>query len=457
MKTNSDSNEIGIKNACKLCTPLGASLAFKGIKGAIPFLHGSQGCATYIRRYLISHYKEPMDIASSNFSEETAVFGGGANLKLGLSNITKQYEPVLIGVATTCLSETIGDDVPMFLDEYKKYDDGGQKSHLVHVSTASYRGTHRNGYNDAVKATVASLLNKVGKTVTDERQVNLFPGMVSPKDIRYLKEILSDFNLRFIVLPDYSETLDGGLWSEYQKIPDGGTDVSDILKMGNSSLSIEFGRILANEDSAGKFLESTFDVPCKSMGLPVGVKETDIFFKSLEGLAGMDTPEKYQGERARLIDSYVDGHKYVAGKKAFVFGDEELVVGLASFLSEIGIKPVLCATGGQSGLLKKKIMEVNPLFSEPDCIVSEGIDFVGIMDFAKMLKPDILLGSSKGYHIAREMELPLVRVGFPIHDRVGGSRVSHLGYRGAQELFDRIANALIETKQASSDVGYSYI
>ena len=51
------------RNACKLCAPLGASLAFRGVEGAVPFLHGSQGCATYIRRYTISHFREPVDIA----------------------------------------------------------------------------------------------------------------------------------------------------------------------------------------------------------------------------------------------------------------------------------------------------------------------------------------------------------------------------------------------------------
>ena len=59
-------------NPCKVCAPLGASLAFKGVEGAVPLLHGSQGCATYIRRYLISHFREPVDIASSSFDEMAA-------------------------------------------------------------------------------------------------------------------------------------------------------------------------------------------------------------------------------------------------------------------------------------------------------------------------------------------------------------------------------------------------
>ena len=97
-------NCTSTRNACKLCTPLGACLAFRGVEGTIPFLHGSQGCSTYIRRYLISHFREPIDIAASNFSEESAIFGGKANLEAGLQNVIRQYRPKMVAVATTCLS-----------------------------------------------------------------------------------------------------------------------------------------------------------------------------------------------------------------------------------------------------------------------------------------------------------------------------------------------------------------
>src|SRR3990172_8718894 len=82
---------VSTTNACKLCKPLGACLAFKGIEGAVPFLHGSQGCATYMRRYVISHFREPMDIASSSLGEKHAVYGGGPNLKQGLMNVMAKY------------------------------------------------------------------------------------------------------------------------------------------------------------------------------------------------------------------------------------------------------------------------------------------------------------------------------------------------------------------------------
>ena len=109
---------VSSTNACKACMSLGACIAFKGIEGCVPFLHGSQGCATYMRRYLISHYREPVDIASSSLGENEAVFGGGPNLKQGLVNMINKYQAKAVGIATTCLTETIGDNVPAIVKEF---------------------------------------------------------------------------------------------------------------------------------------------------------------------------------------------------------------------------------------------------------------------------------------------------------------------------------------------------
>jgi len=120
------------------------------------FLHGSQGCATYIRRYLISHFREPVDIAVSGFSEATTIFGGGDNLRNGLNNVARQYHPELIGIATTCLPETIGEDVGFLLSEF--HPEGNAPFRLVHVSTPSYRGTHVDGFHATVLALVEQLV-----------------------------------------------------------------------------------------------------------------------------------------------------------------------------------------------------------------------------------------------------------------------------------------------------------
>lgn len=467
-------NYTATQNACKLCTPLGAALAFQGIEGCVPLLHGSQGCSTYMRRYLISHFKEPVDIASSNFTEETAIFGGGANLKLAIENITRQYSPAMIGIATTCLSETIGDDVPMLIDSIKNAEGLPE---LVHVSTASYTGTHIDGFHQAVKAVVdkfnpESVMSVEQKRCEDSSYVlqasdgeqlalNCFPGMLSNEDIRHLKEIFLAMSINAVILPDYCERLDGEPWFEYQIIQKGGTKVSAIRTMHKSVGSIELGRILAakqnSKQSAGQLLSDRFGVPCMGVGFPIGVKETDRFFDALEKLTGRAVPDAFISERGRLIDSYIDCNKYLSGKRAVVYGEEDLVVGAASFLSEIGVVPVLCASGGKSGSLKSVIEKIMPSALFKQIRVRDGVDFMEIEHEARECCPDFLIGSSKGYATSRRLKIPLVRVGFPVHDRVGGSRILHIGYRGAQRLLDQIVNTLLERRQERSDIGYSYM
>ena len=440
------------RNACKLCTPLGACLVYRGVEGCIPFLHGSQGCSTYIRRYLISHFREPMDIASSNFHEDAAIFGGSKNFSQGALNITRQYQPKLIGAATTCLTETIGEDMPRLLHELREAH-GNAAAPIVQVSTPSYRGTHIDGFHDAVKA----LVEQLGKADGEKTgAVNLFPGMVSAADLRHLKEILADFGLNYTLLPDYSESMDGETWSEYEKIQSGGTPVAAIAATGSAKASVEFGRVLEEKETAGVSLQKKFNVPRHLLGMPIGIRETDAFMNVLTTLSGYEMPVKYQRERGRLVDSLIDGHKYIFEKRAIVYGDEDLVIGLTAFLCEIGVLPVLCVTGARSGKFAASLRTAAPNLPE-ETLIKEDLDFAETAEIASELKPDFLIGSSKGYKISRSLNVPLIRVGFPIHDRIGGQRVLHLGYRGAQELYDDIVNALLEAKQDHSTIAYNYL
>lgn len=443
------------QNACNLCAPLGAALVFKGIANSVPLLHGSQGCSTYIRRYMISHFKEPMDIACSNFGEETAIFGGGANIKLALDNIRRQYNPELVGIATTCLSETIGDDVPMFIRAYQESNPDEKLPALIHVATPSYQGTHMQGFHGAVRALVETLAESTPRGA--EPAVNLFPGMVSPADLRHLKTILADFNLTGHLVPDYSDTLNGPLWTEYQRIPPGGTPAAALRAAGAAAASIECGLLLADEpESAGTWLHERFNVPLHRMGLPIGIRPTDRLFGILSRISGKPVPEKYTAQRGRLLDALVDGHKHLNGVRAALFGEEDLVAGLAGYCSELGIIPALCATGGGKGRFAATVKGVVPERYHDEMQILEDVDFVTIEKTLEACEVDLLIGHSKGYTMSRRLKRPLVRVGFPVHDRVDGSRLLHLGYRGAQQLFDRIANTLIEGKQKENAVGYTY-
>lgn len=446
---------VSSTNACKACMPLGACIAFKGIEGCVPFLHGSQGCATYMRRYVISHFREPVDIASSSLGEGEAVFGGGPNLKQGLVNVINKYQAKAVGIATTCLTETIGDNVPSIVNEFLKeavLDGASQMPALIHASTPSYAATHMEGFHAAVQAAVAQLAEPCSR----HNGVNILSGMISPADIRYLHEVASDFGVKATLLPDYSRPLDAPAKGHYEILPEGGTPLADIKMMGGAKASLSFGWTPESQ-AAGKNLQERCGVPLHLLGLPIGLRGSDSFFSAMEEVSRRETPQRHALERGRLLDAMVDGHKYLSGKRAVIYGEQDLVIGLASFLAEIGVQPVLCASGGRTPGFREKVLEITSGLVRQEVQVEAGVDFHRIAEMSRELAPDLLLGNSKGYPISRELGAPLVRVGFPIHDRFGGQRLHHLGYRGAQELFDRMVNALIHKKQNDSSVGYGYI
>lgn len=458
-------NFVATRNACKVCSPLGGSIAYKGIKGCVPVIHGGQGCATYIRRYLISHYKEPVDIASSNFSEESTIFGGEGNLNLAIQNVIAQYKPKVVGVCSTCLSETIGDDIGQALRNYKAANaDDPSIPEFVYSSTPSYQGSHMDGFHE----TVAAITKAFATHVEPNDKVNIFPGFLSTEDLRILKRILADFEIDYIMVPDYSETLDNPVWDTYHRIPDGGTSVEELKLTGGAKASIEFGSILNKGNLVGRInsnsqtttgaehLEKKFGVKKFTINIPVGITQTDELFELLSDISGNPVPERYTMERGRLIDAYADGHKYVFGKKAVVYGEENFVIAMSAFLDEIGVEIILAASGGNSGILKKEIEKSSPVHGKTTLVLND-LDYEKINELCIDMKPDLLVGNSKGYYIARELEIPLVRVGFPIHDRMGGSRLKHITYTGTQELFDKIGNAMMEYKQEHSEVGYKYI
>jgi nitrogenase molybdenum-iron protein NifN len=428
-------------NPCRLCAPLGAALVFKGTEGAITLLHGSQGCATYIRRYLISHFREPVDIASSSFSEESVIFGGGANLRQAIKNVITRYNPSLIGIASTCLSETIGDDPAQHLDTPHPAN-----PLIVTVSTASYRGCHTDGYRAAVKALLCAV---VKPALTRHSGIALVPGILSPADIRYVKEILAGMDISYTVAADYSDTLDGGSWEGYQPLPPGGTPLAAIQTLSANAVVFDWS------GGSAEILGERFGIPLIATPPPLGIEATDQWIAALTKSGGGRLPGNHAAERLRLIDAYVDGHKYLSGKRVFIYAEAPLAAGLARFCLEIGIIPALVACPEAPAMLAGMLDAVTPL--DGQTAVAGDLDFDRLQILLQDIPCDLVIGNSKCAAIARSFNIPHVRVGFPVHDRFGASRLMHVGYRGAQQLFDRIVNAMLAAKQDSNDIGYSYL
>ncbi len=432
-------------NPCKMCMPMGIVSAFYGIKNCMTILHGSQGCSTYIRRHMATHYNEPVDIASSSLTENGTVFGGENNLIKGLENMIELYNPKIIGIATTCLAETIGEDVPRIINDFFNIHPD-IKVKIIPVASAGYSGTQYEGFFKALKAILENIEMKPEKN----SKVNIITGNISPADTRYIKGLLASMNIDYILLPDISENLDGQHTEVYNRLPAGGTAIEDISLMGGARLTIELSSFVKEENSPGHYLNVTYGVPLVRCNLPMGIRDNDALITELERAGGKKSEEQMK-ERGRYLDAMIDSHKYNADGRAIIFGEPDFVYSTTRLCVENGVLPVLVSTGSKCSSLQKvlesEIQKVADFLCVNEFKILDNCDFDTIEKYALKLGANIMIGSSDGRRLEAKFKLPLVRCTFPIHDQVGGQRVRMLGYDGSLILLDRITNTLLSQKE----------
>jgi nitrogenase molybdenum-iron protein NifN len=431
------------ENQCHMCMPMGGVVAFKGIENAMVLVHGSQGCSTYMRLTNCEHYNEPFDIASTSLNEKQTIYGGEANLRKAIDNVIRVYRPGVIGVLTTCLSETIGEDMGRMVETYIR-DSNVKDVDIIPVSTPSYRGTHSEGYWAATKAIIAHYAMAVEK----HSKVNVIIPHISTADIREIKRILGLMGIDYALIPDYSMTLDRPAGGQYSKIPTGGTSAEDISRMAGAPATIQFGLACPDELSPGLFLQREYGVPLINLPLPIGLENTDLLLEALQTLSGRPMPENLTLERGWLLDAMADAHKYNAEGRPAIYGEPELIYAFAGTCAENGAYPAVIATGTENNKLTARLNFLLEGSDERPMIIEEA-DFAEIAEAAIKTGTNVAIGHSGGKFLTERLGIPIVRAGFPIHDRVGGQRIFSAGYAGTLAFLDRFTNALLESKHGS--------
>jgi nitrogenase molybdenum-iron protein beta chain len=427
-------------NPAKTCQPIGAMYASLGIHSCLPHSHGSQGCCAYHRSTLTRHYKEPVMAASSSFTEGSSVFGGQANLLQAITNIFTIYDPQVIAIHTTCLSETIGDDIPQIV---KKAQDEGKVPagrYVIHANTPSYVGSHVTGFSNMVKSMVTYFAESSG---TPARRINVIPGWVEPADMREIRHLVSEMGVASVMFPDTSDVLDAGQTGRHEMYPKGGATVEQLKSTGDSYATIALGPTASS--AAAKALDARCGVKCEVLDLPIGLRATDRFVDTLRRTAHVDVPASVMDERARLVDMITDMHQYFYGRKVALWGDPDQLVSLAEFLIDLDMKPLYLVTGTQGKKFEERIAELTAGRVEGvRCKQGPCADMFLMHQWIKKETVDLLIGNTYGKYVSRDEGIPFVRHGFPILDRVGHQYFATVGYRGAVRLLDQMLAALMD-------------
>lgn len=423
-------------NPLKLSQPVGAVLAFLGLNKCMPVLHGSQGCTAFGLVLLVRHFREAIPLQTTAMNEVTTIMGGMENIEQALLNIHKRAQPQIIAIASTGLTETKGDDVDSYLKliraKHPELDDVA----IVYVSTPDYVGAFQDGWAQAVKRIVEEFPKSASPcggiaTVTETGKrpmLNVLCGChVTPGDIEELREIIESFGLGALFLPDLSGSLDGHMPEDFSPTTIGGTTLAEIHALGASIATLAIGEQM--RAAAEALLERT-GVPYKLFDRLTGLAASDGFFAHLAALSGQPIAAKYQRQRSQLVDAMLDAHFFFGRKKIALGAEPDLLWSLGAFLAEMGCEITAAVTTTHSPVLAKMPCE--------EVLIGDLEDLE-----QRAQSCDLLLTHSHGRQMAQRLELPLLRVGLPLFDRLGAAHRVSVGYRGTRDLIFEIGNLFL--------------
>lgn len=417
-------------NPLKQSQPLGAALAFLGLKGMMPLFHGSQGCTAFAKVILVRHFREAIPMSTTAMTEVTTILGGEENVEQAILTLVEKAKPEIIGLCTTGLTETRGDDMEYILKNIRKRHPELHDLPIIFVSTPDFKGALQDGFAGAVESMVREL-PQPGETRQDQVTI-LASSAFTPGDVQEIKEIVTAFGLTPVVVPDLSASLDGHLGDSFSATTTGGTTLAELRAIGSSAFTLALGESVRG---AAEILQERFGTPFTVFQQLSGLDAVDNFLQELAALSGTSVPEKYRHQRRQLQDAMLDTHFFFGRKQVSLALEPDLLWSTVWFLQSMGAEVQAAVTTAKSPLLEQLPVE--------KVVIGDLEDFEGLA-----IGSDLLITNSHGVPISKKLGIPLYRQGIPIFDRLGNGQITKVGYRGTMQLLFDIGNILLEDEES---------
>jgi nitrogenase molybdenum-iron protein NifN len=408
-------------NPIKLSQPMGALLCFLGVKNCMPLMHGAQGCASFSKVFFTRHFSDPIAVQTTAVNDITAVIDGGDySISEAVKNITKKVKPDLVGLFTTGMTETKGDDIKgaSFLLKDTQL--------ISYVHTPDFEGGLESGFAKSIEAMIEQLVEP--KTEIDTQKALLIPNVnLTPIEVEKIKDEISAFGFETLALPDLSDSLDGHLGLKQGSLSAGGITVDEIQNLGDSALVISIGESV--KKAGEKFLEKNPQSKHIHFDTTGGLLKSDSFYKELMEFKNISSPHpRVKRWRKRLQDALLDTHFALGGKKVLIALEADEALSVATTIIEAGaeVSTIVIPT-------KTKTLEHLP----SKVIVG---DFEDVEN--ELLNVDLIISNFHAERLAHKYNKPLLIRGFPNYEIVGNQLINDTLYEGSCYLLFEIANLL---------------
>lgn len=416
-------------NPLRMSQPLGAALAFMGLRNCMPLLHGSQGCTSFGLVLFVRHFRESIPLQTTAMSEVATVLGGFENVEQAIVNIVGRTKPDVIGICTTGVTEIKGDDLDGYIKMVRANHPELANVALVPVSTPDFKGAFEDGFAATVTRIVETLVETPAEgAAPDADRINVLAGShLTPGDIDELRDIIEAFGLVPTFLPDISGSLDGHVPDDFTPTTHGGVSVAEVVAMGGAGHTLAFGEQMRKAAAA---LEAKASVPFTLLSRVTGLAAADELMATLAKISGRPVPPKYRRQRSQLVDAMLDGHFYFGGKSVAIGAEPDMLLNIGGWLADMGCTVSAAVTTTTSPSLAQ--------------VPSDEVLIGDLEDLERRAEDcDLLVTHSHGRQAAERLSVPLFRMGLPMFDRLGAAHQVAVGYRGTRDLIFAIGNLFI--------------
>ena len=454
---------------------LGGVLAFLGVAGCMPLLHGPQGCSAFAKALLTRHFREPVPLQTTAVTEVSAVLGATESLLAALATVTERHRPQVIGVLTTGVTEVCGEDLAGALRTYRAGAPAGGPL-VVAASTPDFHGGLSDGWSAALTALVTATVAGAAPVAGRDRAAGDAPGPGGPSgpagwasgavgpgavdpglvavlagpsltavDLDEIAGLVRGVGLRPVLVPDLSGSVDGHLADGWSPLTTGGTTVADLGRLPAAGTVCTVG---AAAGPAGAALAARSGAVLSGHDHLSGLAAVDAFVAGLLAVARDRSggravvSERIRRWRARLADGLLDSHFVLGGARVAVAGEPEFLVAVSSLLAGAGAEVVAAVSATDADVLRRA----------PCAEVVVG-DLVDLADRAGDAGAELVVAGSHARDLAAGIGAAHLVAGFPVHDRLGVQLRATAGYRGSLQFLVDAGNELLEHRRHGSRPG----
>jgi len=432
-----------LKNPRNGCAFQGALQTVLAIKGAVPIVHSTSGCA--YQNYLANkaggfgdNSLSTLEAPGTNMQERHIIFGGASRLREQIKNTVKVVDGKIYVVLNSCPSAMVGDDVDAMVREANEQ---GEK--VIDGLSAGFHGDVHFGYSQILTEIFGNLpkifqeTEAADSTSTNfsgeyKATVNLL-GIIPNKDLTYkgdleeIKNILGRFGVK-------ANTFFGNT--------DG---VQELLDAKKADLTISFSKWGTNP---AEKLKQLYEIQVLSFtSVPLGLDETTTFLKAVFDQLKLDfaLAEKYLQEEAEKTDFYFSSLRELfyqkhLNKPVDIVADEANAVRFSNFLknhfgTEINSAIITDFVPTEDYPESKKAEELASLANE----IHFSQDTSEINSLLSYTNTKIILGSSLEKKSSEKKKGKLFAASYPDNDHVYLSK-TYAGITGSINFTEDFAS-----------------